>query len=416
MAYQPGQVDETGGYKKRWRERWSGVRALGLQVTHARLIAMPVAAPSLSGGSPGQIVALFAVSLLAVVALLGLIFDGGNLYLQRRTAQNAADAGSLAGTRALMYASTSPDPTVSPGESTIAKAICVYVTQNAFGSTPKATANFVGLDGNPLTPTTSAPNLITLPTDPSDLSVGPHRLKCDEPAVYNVIPPTAAGVKVDANINFNTYLVGMVGIPAMTTTGSGTVQGAAVMTADASNSPFIICGIDTALAPPAVGTHSVLAMLNSTTAVSPARLDPAAVGMTFLIHGPQVTHCGRASMKGLADQAANAGITSLPADLNFTNGTVAGPTRTRVDGYAGCAPGNNFNCVMMVPVATGIGAGPLQLTSVLWAAFLITPFGANQHFAQLLGGYSVGGGPESFTWTWSSSRTSAAITSIGATR
>lgn len=49
----------------------------------------------------GQFLVMLAVMLLALLAMLALVLDGGTLYLRRREAQNAADAGALAGARAL---------------------------------------------------------------------------------------------------------------------------------------------------------------------------------------------------------------------------------------------------------------------------------------------------------------------------
>jgi uncharacterized membrane protein len=49
----------------------------------------------------GQFLVMLAVMLLALLAMLALVLDGGTLYLRRREAQNAADAGALAGARAV---------------------------------------------------------------------------------------------------------------------------------------------------------------------------------------------------------------------------------------------------------------------------------------------------------------------------
>src|SRR5512144_701972 len=49
----------------------------------------------------GQFLVMLAVMLLALLAMLALVLDGGTLYLKRREAQNAADAGALAGARSL---------------------------------------------------------------------------------------------------------------------------------------------------------------------------------------------------------------------------------------------------------------------------------------------------------------------------
>src|SRR5690242_3236256 len=44
----------------------------------------------------GQTVVIVALCMLALVAFVGLAVDGGSSLLQRRTMQNAADAGALA--------------------------------------------------------------------------------------------------------------------------------------------------------------------------------------------------------------------------------------------------------------------------------------------------------------------------------
>ncbi len=49
----------------------------------------------------GNTLVVVAISLVALIAFVFLVLDGGNLYAQRRRMQNAADAGTLAGTRAL---------------------------------------------------------------------------------------------------------------------------------------------------------------------------------------------------------------------------------------------------------------------------------------------------------------------------
>ncbi len=45
----------------------------------------------------GQIIVLVALLLVGLVAMLGLVLDGGGMYMQRRRMQNAADAGAIAG-------------------------------------------------------------------------------------------------------------------------------------------------------------------------------------------------------------------------------------------------------------------------------------------------------------------------------
>jgi hypothetical protein len=53
----------------------------------------------------GQMLALFAISLVAIIAMTGLVIDGGMTFTQRRDQQNVADAAAMAG--AYAYANTS---------------------------------------------------------------------------------------------------------------------------------------------------------------------------------------------------------------------------------------------------------------------------------------------------------------------
>jgi hypothetical protein len=55
----------------------------------------------LNRGEKGQAVVVLALSLLVLIGFAALAVDGSNAYAQRRAMQNAADAGALAGVRAL---------------------------------------------------------------------------------------------------------------------------------------------------------------------------------------------------------------------------------------------------------------------------------------------------------------------------
>ena len=47
--------------------------------------------------SSGQIIIIFALALVAIIAMVGLVLDGGSTFAQRRTQQSASDLASLAG-------------------------------------------------------------------------------------------------------------------------------------------------------------------------------------------------------------------------------------------------------------------------------------------------------------------------------
>ncbi len=52
----------------------------------------------------GQTLAIFALSLVVLLGVIALAVDGGNVYVQRRRMQYAADAAALAGARARLHA------------------------------------------------------------------------------------------------------------------------------------------------------------------------------------------------------------------------------------------------------------------------------------------------------------------------
>lgn len=55
----------------------------------------------------GQIVILFAVALVAIVTMVGLVLDGGSAFAQRRAEQNASDLAAIAGANAFMLTNDS---------------------------------------------------------------------------------------------------------------------------------------------------------------------------------------------------------------------------------------------------------------------------------------------------------------------
>lgn len=57
-------------------------------------------------GQRGQFLVLFALALVAMIAMVGLVIDGGSAFAQRRAQQNAADLAALAGAGALLNGQT----------------------------------------------------------------------------------------------------------------------------------------------------------------------------------------------------------------------------------------------------------------------------------------------------------------------
>ncbi len=100
--------------------------------------------------SRGQVLALFALSLVAVLSAAALAFDAGLMYVERRDQQNAADAAALAGARYLT--SSTPDARQDATD-----AAALVATANGFTDTknnarvaihvPPVTGPYVGRNG-----------------------------------------------------------------------------------------------------------------------------------------------------------------------------------------------------------------------------------------------------------------------------
>lgn len=150
------------------------------------------------GRSEGQILALFAGGLVALILVTGLVIDGGNVFLQRRDAQNAADIGAMAGTKRIadFYAK----PAGSPGKAFAAgdnaySHILTRMGQNdcTAGVACTWSARYVG-------PRTGATFVDLGPVNAGDGS-----------------PPTGTlGVKVDVTKSPRTYFLGVIGKPDWT--------------------------------------------------------------------------------------------------------------------------------------------------------------------------------------------------------
>ena len=80
----------------------------------------------------GQSIVIIAAVMIGLLALTGLAIDGGNMFWQRRRAQNAADAGAMAGTRVLAGIIATCQSGGSENDSLIAQAVAEYVATNGY--------------------------------------------------------------------------------------------------------------------------------------------------------------------------------------------------------------------------------------------------------------------------------------------
>lgn len=131
----------------------------------------------------GQVLALVALALVAMLAVTALVIDGGNAFAQQRGTQNAADAASLAGATVMVQNIAG----VTKLDSDVYAAITAKMNEN------KATfdsANYVDWNFAVLSPVTNT---------------------------GAAIPAAAAGVAVHGSRAFSTYMAGIAGLNSLAT-------------------------------------------------------------------------------------------------------------------------------------------------------------------------------------------------------
>ncbi|HEY7031576.1 MAG TPA: pilus assembly protein TadG-related protein [Thermomicrobiales bacterium] len=319
------------------------------------------ASPSAGGGArPAQIVVMFALFATALVGALGLATDLGISFAGRRAMQNAADAAAYAGARKVAKAATASGVSASSEVGTVAG-----TNGFAFASaTPTVACAYV--------------------TD-ADASVG----DCSA-----TVPAAATGVKVTVTETHPTFFLRVVPGGPETATTRATATAHVEVPGLTGAGPFIVCATDTILYP---NTNTSMNVLNKVG--GSWQLNTAAVGKTFLIHGPQINKCANSnnSFKGIADTDANKSLTAPPEKyFGYSTGTVASISAT-VDGIQGCQAGGPLdNCVAYLPMSVVDAGHPVinsgsnkQMWTIGFASFLITQVSSNTHTGKLLGNYIV---------------------------
>jgi hypothetical protein len=160
----------------------------------------------------GQAVVLLALAMIGLLAFLALAIDGGNTLTERRRAQNASDAGALAGARTLWLQRTQSNEF----ETGVLRAIHTAAEANGVDDTDGVPNNHVNenvfayytdRDGNPLPGASEVGALGVIPPGAEGVRVVTHReyrafiasllghrtLGADAEAVAVIIPPTGCG-------------------------------------------------------------------------------------------------------------------------------------------------------------------------------------------------------------------------------
>jgi hypothetical protein len=145
----------------------------------------------------GQILALFALMATVIILSVGLVIDGGNALLQRRSSQNTSDFAALAGAR--IIATWIDNDTTNGTDANVVDAIDATVAAN--GGTPIVYGT---------------------PTGPTYVSgAGAFTGWVGD----GTIPAGTEGVTVGTSRTFDTYLLGIIGTNEWTASSVATARG-----------------------------------------------------------------------------------------------------------------------------------------------------------------------------------------------
>ena len=146
------------------------------------------------GRQRGQIVIVFALSLVVVLLAVALVIDGGNAWSQRRATQNAADFAALAGTKIVAANAGAPQTNAS-----VLSAVEAGLSSNGIATTVLGTdytASYVNTLGNLVAGYGTAGS----------------------------IPAGVIGVQVSPTKAFSTYFLGVVGINRFNASATATAK------------------------------------------------------------------------------------------------------------------------------------------------------------------------------------------------
>jgi hypothetical protein len=112
----------------------------------------------------GQALIIMIFGMIALLVVAGLAIDGGTIYMERRHAQNAADAAALAGTRALAQAICSVDG--ADDATVLAQVLQLAESNDIYDPANNVSADYVDNEATVLGPVGSG----TIPTGATGVS------------------------------------------------------------------------------------------------------------------------------------------------------------------------------------------------------------------------------------------------------
>lgn len=169
----------------------------------------------------GQVLVIVALGMVVIVAMVGVVVDGGYAWGKQRETQNGADSAAEAGGVVLAYNMSGASPVRTDAD--VAAAVNAAGAANDIGS--DVTAYYTDIDGGLLN---AAGTVVGSESAAAQVGGG-------------VIPPGTFGVRAHGSQTFDTFLARVIGFDQFTTTTTATaVAGWTGGTCDADAGCFVL--------------------------------------------------------------------------------------------------------------------------------------------------------------------------------
>jgi Flp pilus assembly protein TadG len=283
----------------------------------------------------GVTMVFVAVSMLALLAVAGLVVDGGNAYAARRQMQNAADAGALAGANALQEYKES--------------------TSGDFGGTiPDKPTNSIWLAARGAAVGNNAEQSnFTCVLVLYDTATGSENGAQACPQNTETIPSNAFGVRVTTERSEGTFFMRALGTSSYTARSGAAAN---LQRASVGNAPFLVC----ANAPGHSPASPLLLIPGGD--ITQATINPAAIGDEYDIWGNAIKNGGKdcgnpsSSFRGLVDP--DGGPYEMPGWWETLTGNKNGQVLPNIANGCGVSDIKNIenvvdlNCEFGLPLCT----------------------------------------------------------------
>jgi Flp pilus assembly protein TadG len=179
-------------------------------------VSREMSTPQTRRHEAGQALVVMAIALVALLAMTGLIIDGGNAWAQQRNSQNASDAAAEAGAAVVLQdlAGASSPSTTGTCPTATTDTWDLAVCQAVYGT---ASNNGVSIDRAYYTNVTGA--MLESDGDTTTNTAQAARVGGGS------VPKNAQGVKAYSTKTFSTFFAGIVGINSFTATTQATAVG-----------------------------------------------------------------------------------------------------------------------------------------------------------------------------------------------